>query len=246
MIEYNKEIKLCETNKYYVFCDKKHPLVNKSGWVYYHRHVMSMKIGRWLKTEEHVHHIDGNRMNNELSNLELLSVQEHMAKHYPTSKRFKKCKGCKKYTVRTGADAFKHRYCSNECWEKFKCKIVWPTVDEMRGMVFTIPMMSISKKLGVSDVAVKKFCKRNGIETPKRGHWVKFQEHKDTINYPTIEQMRSLVWEKSMANIAKDLKASDSAVNDFCKRNGISTPPKGFWNKKYLTNTANNIRSLSI
>lgn len=38
-----------------------------------HRHVMSKKVGRSLFPDETVHHIDGNRSNNDPSNLELWS-----------------------------------------------------------------------------------------------------------------------------------------------------------------------------
>ena len=38
-----------------------------------HRYVMEQKIGRPLMKEETVHHIDGNRQNNDPSNLELFS-----------------------------------------------------------------------------------------------------------------------------------------------------------------------------
>jgi hypothetical protein len=41
--------------------------------VFQHRYVMEQHIGRRLATEETVHHIDGNRANNDISNLELFS-----------------------------------------------------------------------------------------------------------------------------------------------------------------------------
>lgn len=43
---------------------------------------MEQKIGRLLKSNEHVHHKDGNRLNNKLKNLELVTPQEHNALHY--------------------------------------------------------------------------------------------------------------------------------------------------------------------
>lgn len=40
-----------------------------------HRHVMEQRLGRKLLAEETVHHINGDRLNNELSNLELFGSQ---------------------------------------------------------------------------------------------------------------------------------------------------------------------------
>lgn len=42
-----------------------------------HRLVMAEEIGRPLITQEHVHHRDGNRLNNSKTNLEILSRSEH-------------------------------------------------------------------------------------------------------------------------------------------------------------------------
>ncbi len=49
--------------------------------VYKHRHVMEEHLGRKLSSNEHVHHIDHDRTNNDISNLELLSCRDHHCKH---------------------------------------------------------------------------------------------------------------------------------------------------------------------
>lgn len=48
-------------------------VTGKKGGILEHRYVMSRHIGRQLTKQETVHHIDGDRTNNELSNLELFS-----------------------------------------------------------------------------------------------------------------------------------------------------------------------------
>lgn len=45
-------------------------------WVLEHRHVMQQKLGRSLEEHERVHHKDGNRSNNNPSNLELWKVKK--------------------------------------------------------------------------------------------------------------------------------------------------------------------------
>lgn len=46
-----------------------------------HRYLMEIKIGRKLKEEEVVHHIDGNKLNNSIDNLKILSRAEHNKLH---------------------------------------------------------------------------------------------------------------------------------------------------------------------
>ena len=55
-----------------------HPHTNGKGYVYKHRLVMEKYIGRYLKPEERVHHLDGNKVNN---NIENLSLCENWGKH---------------------------------------------------------------------------------------------------------------------------------------------------------------------
>lgn len=49
----------------------------ESRWPLEHRYLMEQKVGRKLLRSEHVHHIDGNGLNNNLDNLMLLSAGEH-------------------------------------------------------------------------------------------------------------------------------------------------------------------------
>ena len=54
----------------------------------YHRVLMEQKIGRKLLKREVVHHIDGNKLNNDINNLELFSSKsEHLRFHLKTNRR---------------------------------------------------------------------------------------------------------------------------------------------------------------
>lgn len=68
-----------------------HPYCNSSGYVYQHRLVMEEHLGRYLLPEEIVHHKDGNRSNNKISNLTLFSSQsEHLSNAQHLSQRVMK------------------------------------------------------------------------------------------------------------------------------------------------------------
>lgn len=75
------------------------------------------------------------------------------------------------------------------CYKKteVRMKIRWPSDDKLASMVFDIPMSTLSKLLGVSDVAIKKRCKYKGIKTPVRGYWAKVYANKRYNTYNARE-----------------------------------------------------------
>lgn len=62
-----------------------HPYSTKAGYVMEHRLVMEEKIGRYLEQYEVVHHVDGNKSNNDIGNLELKTNGKHISDHFKAS-----------------------------------------------------------------------------------------------------------------------------------------------------------------
>ena len=58
-----------------------HPKATRHGYILLHRVIMENAIGRMLTELEIVHHKDHDRFNNDISNLELMSRQEHSRIH---------------------------------------------------------------------------------------------------------------------------------------------------------------------
>ncbi len=162
-------------NGYVYFMDKNHPLATKVGMVYMHRHVLSLKVGRWLRRAEHAHHINGNKKDNSPDNLEIVSESVHTSRH-GIERATRKClilrvvrccdKCGSKYRMTHGSS----RFCSLSCYRK-SCKTSTLDVEVIHKEVMEAPLMHVAKKYNMSGSGMKKFCSRNYIATPKRGHW---------------------------------------------------------------------------
>jgi hypothetical protein len=90
-----------------------------------HRLVMENWIGRKIKKDEHIHHKDGDKLNNRIDNLILLTSKEHATLHRRQVKWLKLiCPSCKRTRIKKvskhlALEAHTHRvaYCNKQCYE---------------------------------------------------------------------------------------------------------------------------------
>lgn len=78
-----------------------------------------------------------------------------------------------------------HHFCSRACSRDFtratrsnlpkettpRRHTPYPDDALLRELVWQVPMTKIAQSLGITDVALKKACRRRAIPTPPRGHW---------------------------------------------------------------------------
>jgi len=87
--KYHKGLITTDSGYILVKAPEGHPGKDCKGYVREHRLVVEKNIGRYLTKAEVVHHADETRearSNNDLSNLELMSVAEHLAHHHKGKK----------------------------------------------------------------------------------------------------------------------------------------------------------------
>lgn len=154
---------------------------NWKGYVYEHIVVAEEMIGRVLKEDEVVHHLDGDRSNNRIENLLVLSKAMHYKLHnwldnggvFKETEHVKRVNSGKSKEVRTTKGFCKicdktlqrkeKTYCSNKCRGLDKRKVERPTKSDLETDIKELSWLAIGRKYGVSDNAVRKWAKSYGL-----------------------------------------------------------------------------------
>ena len=157
-----KEVRNKKYTGYLYFIDIQHPLSSAVGRVYHHRHIVSINIGRWLNSKEHVHHKDGNKGNNDYENLEIMTVSEHNRLHRllesGNTKISKCCKICGiEFKTYTGKK--EKIYCSIKCRSEDTRKVKRPSKEELEDLIKNNSFVALGKMFNVSDNAIRKWAK---------------------------------------------------------------------------------------
>lgn len=225
MITYDKPIKKISTDRtlgYCYFMDKEHPLANKIGKVYYHRHVLSLSIGRWMKPDEIAHHIDENRSNNKSENLILTNSSDHGKHHHPVEDKEVNCAFCGNLFLRLASTPKrKRRFCSNECLSRYNKINGKPKKPRKIRESRKVECELCGKMFPPKTKSKRRFCSQACRE--KSNFTRKF--------LVTREELHHAVWSMSTTKVAKKYGVSDKAIEKRCKKLKIEKPPRGYWAK---------------
>lgn len=181
-----KDKKRINKNGYVVIEDNTHHKSFDTGTgingVYEHQLIAEDLIGRNLKENEVVHHLDNNRSNNSPDNILVLDNSQHSKLHRWLDKNLiipkptqliRNLKGCVRCSVCEKPIEPSMKTCSVECYKiSIKCP---DDIDYLEEAIKVKPLTTIAKELGISDNGVKSRCKSLGIDIPKRepGFWTK-------------------------------------------------------------------------
>lgn len=102
---------------------------SREGYILFHRYEKELELGRYLTKEEEIHHIDGNKFNNDPSNLQILTKQTHTSisrtkGDIPVKDRYcNSCKG-KTYVDKNGWEYWHYNpngyYICHNCHQRLK------------------------------------------------------------------------------------------------------------------------------
>ena len=170
-----------------------HLRAHQDGLVYVHILQAEKYLGRALKTEEVVHHIDGNKTNNAFTNLMVFATSNmHTKYHHHIDagsdcilRRIDKVWYC--YDVNPdvsvcllcGREKDKKAVICKSCYIK-KMTAHIPSRNTLIQDLLSLNFVSIGRKYGVSDNAVRKWCKNYGLP----------YTHNDVKNYRTVYKLR--------------------------------------------------------
>ena len=132
MFQEHKIISECESGGYmYAHTKPLHPKANENGLYPSHRIIMENFLERYLDGNEVVHHVNGNKKDNTLSNLKVLDNAQHTCMHWEDKREENIqciCSFCGKhfelkpcvYRLRANRNKSKNIFCSRSYGTKFQ------------------------------------------------------------------------------------------------------------------------------
>lgn len=161
--------------QYEYIIDKSHPRANADGAVYVHMIVAEQKLGRSLLPEEHVHHRDLNKLNNEPNNIMVFATNsDHVRFHlYNCNEDMLKlnsngayiCEEQKFYCIDCGTEITRDGMRCKSCSHKHGRKVERPESNELLNILFSLNgnFTKVGKIYGITDNAIRKWCKSYGL-----------------------------------------------------------------------------------
>lgn len=157
-----------------------HHRAKVNGMVYVHILEAEKMLGRPLQEKEIVHHEDENKHNNSQDNLYVFATSaDHTRYHHsgvkvkvddywvsPVEDRY--CTACGNKLIFGRGKSSKMIYCSTKCRQEAAQTVDRPSKEELLSLIKNSSFSAVGKKYGVSDNAIRKWCKAYGLPHRKQ------------------------------------------------------------------------------
>jgi len=167
-----------------IYMQHNHPRKRSNGCVSEHILVAEKTLGRYLVSGEVVHHIDENKRNNVPENLQVFKTQsDHSRFHKGSYMDIVECDdgsweclastlicsvcGKEFYEISQGS---KLTYCSPKCGQLKSRTCDRPSSGELRELLIDGSFLAVGKQFGVSDNAVRKWCRQYDMSDKARDY----------------------------------------------------------------------------
>ena len=189
--EYDRPIipSMEKSTQQFQFYDPSHPLADENGKVSLCKHLLSVKLGRWLNPGEMVRFLDGNPQNINLSNLDLATKNVVSVKAQnqqielicPCCGQFLTLSITRRNQRVTRRDLYRQL-------ELYKFKI---EPGELQQLVWEMPAHDIAHLYGVSERTIGRRCREFGIRKPPLGYWqiIRAQQRRNNENVYEAQDM---------------------------------------------------------
>lgn len=196
----------------------------------------SCHSSNWLRGEVplELHHINGDRYDNRLENLQILCPNCHTltANHAGKGQKLTKQKlKSKEVTQFFDESDAKNRFISVLVFDSAESWACWNKIPLVLRHLINKGDGTYSCNFG----HVNCFYCGNLLTNPDQDTYCSIKCSRlasRKVERPSKEDLEHLVWAKPTTQIAKDFGVSDKAVEKWCKAYGIEKPQRGYWAKK--------------
>jgi len=181
-----------------------------------------------------LHHINGDRHDNRLENLQLLCPNCHALTDNHAGKAHKILKQklkSKEVTQSFDESEANNRFISVLVFDSAESRDRWHKIPLALRHLVNNGDGSYSCKFGhgacsycgklLASPGCDTYCSRKCYRLASR-----------RVVRPSKEELQELIWVKPTTQLAKDFGISDKAIEKWCKAYGIQKPPRGYWAKQ--------------
>ena len=181
-----------------------------------------------------LHHINGDRYDNRLKNLQLLCPNCHALTDNHAGKAHKALKkrlSSKKVSVSVSDNPNNNRFVSTLVFDSAESRNSWHKIPLERRSLINNGDGSYGCKL---EYTICSYCGKS-LASPDCNTYCSrkcYRLASRKVIRPSKEELEKLVWSKPTRQIAQELGISDKAIEKWCKAYGINKPSRGYWTKK--------------